>query len=87
MPAVVAQRAQEGLVDGPTDELRGERGVGQHIEERVRLVFDPEAVAELDAVCRFVGERFACVGDDGGVVRAGDGADVSFESAREETVP
>ena len=57
---MVAQCAEEGLVDGAADELLGAGVVGEHVNEGVRLAFDPELVAELDVAFR--GERHGFTG-------------------------
>jgi len=61
--------------------------VTEHVEKGVGLAFDPEVVADFDVVSDLEGGRFAGVGDDVGVVGAGDGADAFFVGAGEEIVP
>ena len=87
VPAVVAQRAEEGLVDCAADELGRERVESEHVEDRVGLAFEPEFVATFDVVCDVEGPRFARVGDYGVVVWGCDGTDAFSELAREEVVP
>lgn len=89
VPAVIAQCAEEGLVDGTTHETLAELILSEHVANGIGLAFYPEFVAGLDVVGEVEGCGFAGVGDDFGVAGRGDGADafVEAELAREEIVP
>lgn len=68
MPAVVAQSAQESLVDCPPDEAVSHGVATQHVEDGVRLLFDPEGIVAFHVVLDVVGLRLAGVDDDAVVV-------------------
>lgn len=87
VPAVVAQSAEEGLVDGSADELVRDGITAEHILDGVRLLLDPEGVAGLDVALDGVRLGLARVDDHAVVVRTGDWADAILEVAREEVVP
>jgi len=87
VPPVVTEGAQEGLVDGTTEELRRQLVLRQHVDHRVRLALDPELVAGIDALGSAVRQRFACADDDVVVFRPRDGPHAFLELAREERVP
>lgn len=87
MPAVIAERAQERLVDSSADKLRRELVVVQHIANRIGLFFDPEHVSLFDVVSHLVGLRLACVCDDSVILRRRDGSDALAEDTSEEVVP
>lgn len=87
MPAVVAQSAQESLVDCSTDEAVSHGVAAQHVEDGVGLFFDPEGVMAFHVVLDVVGLRLAGVDDNAVIVWGGDGADAVMEEAGEEVVP
>jgi hypothetical protein len=58
--------------------------VREHVEDGVRLAFDPEAVAEFGVWGYVVGFGFTGVGYDAVVVGAGGGAVSVLELAGEE---
>lgn len=84
VPAVVGEGRQKGLVDGGAVELRGERVVAEHVEDRVGLALDPKLVAELGRAGDVVDFGLARVGNDGVVVGGGDGAGGGVDGAGEE---
>lgn len=55
VPAVVAERGQEGLVDGAAFEFFGVGGLGEHVVEGVLVTLGPEFVVELDVVLEVEG--------------------------------
>nr|POF05912.1 hypothetical protein CFP56_53299 [Quercus suber] len=87
MPAMIRQRRQERLVDGPARERVAQRIVGQHVPHRVRLAFDPEPVPQLDVPRHLEHFALAAVGDDVVVLGRRHGADLVAESPREIVVP
>ena len=87
VPAVVAQRRKEGLVDSSTDELLVQWVHGQHVRERIGLALHPKAVALGDVAAYLIRLRFTGVSDDAIVVRTGNGPLVFVEMAREEVIP
>ena len=66
MLAVVAEGAEEGLIDGSVHELGGEGVVLKHVGKRVGLAFEPEFGFVVDFVN-------APEEDRGGLVRVVDG--------------
>lgn len=89
VPAVIAQRGEEGLVDCATDEMWSQRVSGQHVQNTVGLPFHPEAVAGFHVVRDGIRQTLTCIRDDAVVLWARDGAYaiVEAESARKEVVP
>lgn len=87
MPAVIIHWVKEGMVECAPYEMMRERIVSQHVEEGVRLGFEPELVLFVDIAIDTVGSCFTSGGDDLVVVWAGNGADSRAEAAREEVVP
>ena len=69
VPAVVAEGAEVGLVDGPADELMGRFVAVEHVVERVRLTFEPKGGGFVDIVAPAEEDRtgFAGVVNEGGV--------------------
>src|SRR5947199_6691298 len=87
MPAVVVERAEEGLVNGAADELPHRFVVREHVLERVGLALDPEPVIALNPGGDRVGRRLASVDDRPIVLRRGDWPLSGLEAASEEVVP
>lgn len=87
VPPVVAQRAQERLVDCAACKLLRQSILREDVEAGVRLAVYPELVAQLDVVGDVVSQRLARVGDNVVVFRACNWARVFLEQAREEVVP
>lgn len=45
VPTMIAQCTEEGLIDCPTSEFGGKGILSKHVDQRVRLGFQPEGVA------------------------------------------
>ena len=87
VPAVVAQSAQESLVDCPPNETVSHGVAAQHVNDGIGLFFDPEGVVAFHVVLDVVGLGLAGVDDDAVIVWRGDGTDAVVEEAGEEVVP
>jgi hypothetical protein len=89
VPAAVAERGYERLVDRPIYELRCEVVVREHVEDRIRLALDPELRARRDAAHDLVCPALVRVRDHVVVIRARDRSHplVEAEAPREERVP
>jgi len=87
VPTVVGGCAKEGLVDRPTHELFGERIVVEHVDEGVRLFFQPEIISNLDIASNVIDGRLAGAIDSRVVIRELDGTNAVLEFSSEEIVP
>ena len=87
VPTVVGEGTQKRLIHRPADKLVREWIEGEHVENRVRLTFDPETVPGVDVVRDFVDPRLACVNDYVVVISIDDRTDPVLECPGEEVVP
>lgn len=87
-PAMVTQRAEKGLVDGPASELLDVNVIAiQHAVERVRLAFEEDIVRGLDPLDVLQRRRLARVVEQGVLTRLSNGADACIEVTCEELFP
>src|SRR5579859_2803894 len=84
---MVVGRAQEGLIDGPADELTDRIVIGQHVLERIRLALDPEAILALDVRADAIRRGLTGADDHLVVVRRGHRTLAVLEAPGEEVVP
>lgn len=87
VPTMVGGCAKEGLVDRPTHELFGDRIVVEHINEGVRLFFQPETISNLDIVSDVINGRLAGAIDNCVVIGELDRTNAVLELSSEEIVP
>lgn len=84
---VIGKSRQKCLVDRSTHKLLGVIVERQHVDDRVWLPLEPEAIAPMSIVSDFVDFRLASVDHDVVVIRIGDGPYLLFEVSCEEIVP
>ena len=87
MPAVVAQRAEECLVDCPAGELVREGVLSEHVGDRVWLALYLEAVHLFNVILEAVRPRLAGVYDEAVIIRLLDWPGARPELTDEEVVP
>ena len=87
VPTMVVEHTEERLIDGPSDKVRCERVVVEHVVERVWLALQVEFVESLDVGGDFVHGGFAGRVDDRVVIGVKDRTHVVSEVSREEVVP
>ena len=87
VPTMVVERTEERLIDGPSDKVRREGVVVEHVVERVRLALHVEFVESLDVGGDFINGRFAGRVDDRVVIGDNDWTHTVSEASCKKVVP
>ena len=89
VPSMVGERAQESLIYRTTDKVLRQLVVIEHVDEGVRLAFDPKLVLSLHTMRNLVCLALAAIDDYVIIFRACDRSDaiIEAEQASEEVIP